>query len=228
MSRGSSATVTIVVRAPSTPATLTNVATVTSSKKDPNADNNTATTVLDVVDACTPPGVLVADDTDDAAPNTSPVAQTDLRKLWVGEPHQADGVARLAFTISLGGGGTLPPSSQWYVLWDRPSPDATYDRNYVAMKTDAAGQVSFEYGSVAPPNLNTPTRRGTTTGSYDPVAGTVTIAVATSSVDNVAAGSVLGSLQARAFLARADGQPISQLQATDFGPITLYRMVGNC
>jgi uncharacterized repeat protein (TIGR01451 family) len=225
---GAAATVTITVRAPSTPATLTNVATVSSKRPDPNPDNNTATTVLDVVDACTPPGVLVAADTEDTAPNASPVHQTDLRRLWVGEPHQADGVARLVFTVSLGGGGILPPSSQWYVIWNRPLSDATFDRNYVAMKTDAAGQPSFEFGSVAPPSANLPTRRGTATGSYDAAAGTFTVTVATSDVDGVAAGSVLGSLQARAFLARPDGGPVTQLQSTDFGPITLYRMVGNC
>jgi len=228
MARGASATVTLTVRAPATPATLTNRATVSSQKKDPNPANNTSTTVLAAVDACTPPGVLVATDTDDAAPNTSPVPQTDLRSLWVGEPHQADGVARLVFTVSLAGGGTLPPSSQWYVLWNRPVADATFDRNYVAMKTDAAGTPTFEYGSVSPSNANLPTRRGTATGSYDAVAGTFSVAVPTSAVDQVAAGSALGALQARAMLARADGLPVTQTATTDYGPITIYRMVGNC
>jgi len=228
MARGKLATVTITVRAPSTPATLTNQATVSSVKKDPNPANNTSTTILAAVDACTPPGVLVAVDASDAAPNTSPVPQTDLRNLWVGEPHQADGVARLVFTVSLGGGGTLPPSSQWYVIWNRPVADSTYDRNYVAMKTDAAGTPSFEYGSVSPANANLPTKRGTATGSYDAVAGTFTVAVPTSAVDNVGPGSALGALEARAFLARVDGQPVTELQSTDFGPATIYRMVGNC
>jgi uncharacterized repeat protein (TIGR01451 family) len=228
LNRGSSALVTIVARAPATPATLVNTASVSGQKKDPNPDNNVSTTVVEVVDACTPPGVLVADDTDDTAPNTSPVPATDLRTLWVGEPHQADGVSRLAFTLSLGGGGTLPPSSQWYVMWNRPVSDATYDRNYVAMKTDAAGLATFEYGSIAPPNANLPTRRGAATGSYNALTGVLTISVPTAVLDGVAAGSTLGALQARSFLARLDGGPVTQLQATDFGPITLYRMVGNC
>jgi len=237
MGRGGSATVTLTVRAPATPATLVNKATVSSGKKDPNPANNTSTTTLEVVDACTPPGVLVANDTDDTAPNVSPVPATDIRMLLVGEPRQADGVARLVFTLSVGGAGALPPSSQWYILWNRPVSDATYDRNYVAMKTDAAGTPTFEYGSISPPASvppdpsnpgNLPTRRGTASGAYDATTGIITISVATSVVDNVGSGSTLGQPQARTFLARADGQPVTQLQSTDFGPITLYRMVGNC
>jgi uncharacterized repeat protein (TIGR01451 family) len=228
LNRGAMATVTIVARAPATPAILVNTATVSSGRNDPNPANNTSIVTLDVVDACTPPGVLVADDTEDTAPNASPVAATDIRQLWVGEPHQADGVARLAFTLTVGGPGPLPPSSQWYILWNRPMSDATFDRNYVAMKTDAAGTAAFEYGSISPPSANLPTARGAAIGAYDPATGTITISVPTSVVDNVGPGSVLGQLQARTFLARADGGPVTQLQSTDFGPITLYRMVGNC
>ena len=237
MARGAAATVTINVRAPARSATLVNTATVSSGKKDPNPANNTSRVTLDVVDTCTPPGVLVADDTSDTAPNVSPVAATDLRKLWVGEPHQADAVARLAFTLSLGGPGALPPGSQWYVMWNRPIADATSDRNYVAMKTDAAGAASFEYGSISPPASippsptnpgNLPTRRGSAVGSYDAATGVLSITVPTSVIDAVGPGSALGQLQARAFLARADGGPVTQAAATDFGPITLYRMVGNC
>jgi len=52
--------------------------------------------------------------------------------------------------------------------------------------------------------------------------------VPTSAVDYVGPGSALGALEARAFLARVDGQPVTELQSTDFGPATIYRMVGNC
>lgn len=241
LARGAGATVTIVVRAPSTAATLVNTATVSSQKRDPNPDNNRATTTVQVVDTCNPPGALVADDTEDAAPNVSPVPATDLRELWVGEPHQPDGIARLTFTIGVGApGATLPPSSQWYVLWNRPVADTDFDRNYVAMKTDAAGTPTFEFGKVAPPTplgtgivddpggANMPARFGSASGSYDPLTGRITITVSTADVDGVAAGSILGGLQARSFLARPDGGPLTQLSSTDFGPITLYRLVGNC
>lgn len=230
LARGGRATVTITVRAPATSATLVNTATVSSQKADPNPDNNVSRTTLEVIDPCNLPGVLVADDTADAAPNVSPVPETDTRTLHVAEPHQADGVARLVFTMTVGApGGPIPPaSSQWYVIWNRPVADATFDRNYVAMKTDALGQPSFEFGKIAPPSANLPTRLGAAAGSYDPATGTIRITAPTSDVDGVGAGSVLSGLQVRTFLARPDGGPVTQLQSTDFGPITIYRMVGNC
>jgi uncharacterized repeat protein (TIGR01451 family) len=231
LGKGAKATVTIKARAPATAATLTNTATVSGNKADPNPDNNVAVTTVSVVDPCTLPGVLVSTDTSDDAPNVSPVPETDIKALYVAEPHQADGAGRLVFTVKVGASTspTPPPSSQWYVLWNRTTPDATFDRYYVAMKTDAAGQVSFEYGGIAPPSLNTPTRLGAAdAGAYDPASGTISITISNAKIDGVAAGSALASLQVRTFLTRADGGPVTQLQATDFGPIELYTLAGNC
>jgi hypothetical protein len=234
MARGATATVTITARAPATQATLTNVATVSGQKNDPNPDNNRSVTIIECVDTCTLPGVLVSEDTSDAAPNVSPAPETDIKALYVAEPHQADGAARLTFTVKVGTSGSPapPPSSQWYVLWNRPAADATFDRNYVAMKTDAAGIASFEYGKIAPPSAtvpNIPTRLGAAdAGTYDPATGTITITISADRIDGVAPGSVLSGLQVRTFLARADGGPVTQLQSTDFGPIETYHVVGNC
>ena len=230
MARGASATVTIKARAPSSPATLTNKATVSGQRSDPSPANNTSTSVLTVLDTCTPPGALVSTDTADNPPNVSPVPETDIKALYVGEPHQTDAVSRLVVTLRVGSpGSALPPSSQWYVLWNRPTADASFDRNYVAMKTDAAGQPSFEYGKVSPPSANLPTRLGAAdSGSYDLATGTITISIATSKVDGVSAGSVLSGVEPRTFFGRVDGGPVSQLQATDFGPSGVYYMVGNC
>jgi uncharacterized repeat protein (TIGR01451 family) len=231
LARAASATVAIRVRAPATPATLTNTASVSGSKPDPNPDNNVSVTTLACVDACRLPGVLVSDDTSDTAPNSSPLPETDIKALYTAEPHQADGGHRLVFTLKVGSStsASAPPSSQWYVLWNRPAADATFDRDYVAMKTDALGVPSFEYGKIAPPNANLPTRLGNAdSGTYDPATGTITITISADKIDGVTPGSVLSSLQARTFLARPDGGPVSQLQATDFGPSGLYHVVGNC
>jgi uncharacterized repeat protein (TIGR01451 family) len=231
LGRGATATVTLKAKAPAAPATLTNTATVSGVKNDPNPDNNVSVTKLECVDACTLPGVLVAGDPSDNAPNSSPVAETDIKALYVAEPHQADGGHRLVITLKVGASTAAapPPSSQWYVMWNRPTADATFDRNYVAMKTDAAGQPSFEYGKIAPPSANLPTRLGAAdAGTYDAATGTITITISTDKVDGVSAGSVLSGLQARTFLARPDGGPVTQLQSTDFGDIGIYYVVGNC
>ena len=231
LGRGASATVTIKARAPGDPATLTNRATIAGSRSDPNPGNNTSVTTVSCVDPCTLPGVLVSQDTSDAAPNSSPVPETDIKALYVAEPHQADGGHRLVFTVNVGPStsATAPASSQWYVIWNRPTPDATFDRNYVAMKTDAAGTPSFEYGKISPASANLPSRLGAAdVGSFDQATGTIRIAISTDKIDGVSAGSVLSSLQVRTFLARPDGGPVTQLQSTDFGPIQSYSMVGNC
>ena len=100
------------------------------------------------------------------------------------------GVNKLVFTLKVGT-STLsgaPPSSQWYIIWNRQVPDVNFDRWYVAMKSDATGAISFEYGKFGvPTNTSTatlPPPNSTSTnqsvklgnadgGSYDPATGTI-------------------------------------------------------
>lgn len=184
--------------------------------------------------ACVLPGILVADDTVDNAPNAPLQQQVNVKTIHVGEPY-GDGTAQLHFTIKTGG-GALPPNSQWYLIWQRTTPDAAHDRNYVAMKSDLLGNVSFEHGRVsyplvptspAPNQGNIPTRFGAASGTYDAGTGTIRIVVPTSAVDNVGAGSSLLGMEARTFLGRNDGLPISQAATSDFSPAGSYTMVGN-
>src|SRR4029079_2963849 len=135
--------------------------------------------------------------------NIPPTAAVNLASLAVAEPYGADGSGKLVFTVQVGEAASPPAGSQWYVIWNRPVPDANGDRNYVAMKTDALGTPSFEYGRVSPPHANLPTRLGSDAdGSYAPPTGTLRIVVSTSLVDFVTAGQTLSSLQARTFFAR--------------------------
>lgn len=184
--------------------------------------------------ACSMPGILVAEDTIDNAPNSPLLPPVDVKTLHVGEPY-GDGTGKLHFTIA-DGAGALPPNSQWYVLWQRTTPDATHDRNYVAMKSDLLGNASFEFGRISYPvstgspganQGNIPTRFGAATGSYDPATGAIRISVPTASVDNVAAGAALLGLEVRTFLGRNDSLPITQAVASDFSPAGSYTMVGN-
>ena len=178
---------------------------------------------------CVTPGVRVATDPagDTTPPPPAAPPAVDIRSLSVAEPFFGDGVKKLVFTLQTGG-GALPASSQWYVIWNRPTPDANFDRNYVALKTDATGAPSYEYGKVSPPNANIPTKQGAAdSGSYDPATGTITITVSNSKVDNVTAPQALSSLDARTFFDRVDGQPVTGLQATDTVPAGSYQLVGN-
>src|SRR5947209_4692257 len=106
-------------------------------------------------DPCTLPRVLAISDNDgDAAPNTPPDARVDVQQLFVAEPAFNPAADKLVFTLQLAPStaGSPPPSSQWYIIWNRqgtdPSDpnDASYDRMFVAMKSDATGNLSFQYG----------------------------------------------------------------------------------
>ena len=117
---------------------------------------------------CVVPGITVAKDPGDNAPNTPAVPQVNLQSVSIAEPYSG-GAQKLIFTIKLASGGTLPANSQWYVIWDRPKPDDNYSRDYAAMKTDVLGTASFEYGRInyplqytspAPNQGNLPTRLG--------------------------------------------------------------------
>ena len=181
-----------------------------------------------VPDPCNLPGVRVATDTTDSGQNTPPVPAVDIQSLSVAEPYFGPGVNRLVFTLKVGPAASAPPNSQWYVIWNRPVPDANFDRNYVAMKTDATGAPAFEYGRISPPSVNLPTRIGAAdNGTYDAATGTITITIANSKIDNIGAGQALIALDARTFLSRADGQPVTGLSASDVSPAGQYELRGN-
>ncbi len=185
------------------------------------------------VTGCSLPGLLVAEDQIDHEPNKPLQPQLDVKSIYVAEPY-GDGTGRLHFTVNTGGGPVLP-NSQWYLIWQRTTPDANHDRNYVAMKSNLLGALTFEHGRVsyplvatspAPNQGNIPTRFGAATGSYDPT-GAIRISVPTSSVDNVAAGATLLGVEARTFLGRNDSLPINQNLTSDFSPAGSYTLVGN-
>ena len=186
------------------------------------------------VSGCALPGMLVAADQIDHAPNAPPQPQMDVKALYAAEPFGSAGTGMLHFTVATGG-GALPPNSQWYIMWQRTAPDATHDRNYVAMRTNLLGAPTFDYGRISYPlstgspgvnQGNIPTRLGTTTGSYDPT-GAIRISIPTAAVDGVGAGATLLGLEVRAFLGRNDLLPVNQNLATDYSPAGSYALVGN-
>jgi hypothetical protein len=201
------------------------------------------------------PGVLAVADTDgDPAPNTPPDPRVNVLSLYVAEPLFTPAAEKLVFTLNVGPStaGSAPPSSQWYIVWNRqgtdpsdPS-DASYDRMEVGMKTDASGVVSFDYGKfgiplneVPPPppdpNANTPKSYGAPdSGTYDVATGLVRITISNSklrAIDGGAskyiAGTALSALNVRTYLARPDAGQKSQNNANDITPNGNYTLSGN-
>ena len=77
-------------------------------------------------DPCTLPGVLAVADTDgDAAPNTPPDPRVNVLSLYLAEPLFTPVAEKLVFTLNVAPStaGAAPPSSQWYIVWNRQGTD---------------------------------------------------------------------------------------------------------
>lgn len=211
-----------------------------------------APTVIAVPNPCKLPGVLVNNDLNpdgsdnDGGANTPPDPRANIRQLFIAEPFFGAGVNKLVFTMQLApsttpGATTPPPSSQWYIVWQRLFPDADFDRYYVGMKTDAAGNLSFEYGKFGVPldatnpnpNANVPVKLGDAdSGSYNVATGLVTITLSNSKAENVALGQSLSRVNVRTYFARPDDPvtgpgPKTQSTASDITGDGNYTLVGN-
>jgi hypothetical protein len=248
------AVVTTYVDSTVVPGDVYHVTAVNSQGEGPYCSDVTPT-VMAVSDPCTLPGVLAVADTDgDAAPNTPPDPRVNVLALFLAEPLFTPAAEKLVFTLQLAPStaGSAPPSSQWYIVWNRQgtdpsdSSDASYDRMYVAMKTDATGVVSFDYGKfgiplneVPPPppdpNANTPKSYGAPdSGTYDVATGLVRITISNSKLRTIdggagkyIAGTALSAINVRTYLARPDAGQKSQNNASDITPNGNYTLSGN-
>lgn len=213
---------------------------------------------------CVLPGLPVIDDlnadgTDkDSGQNTPVDGSVNVKKLYVAEPFVSGGVDKLYFTLQVAPSilGAAPPNSQWLIIWNRQgtpgsadpgdADDAKFDRAYVAMKTDATGATTFEYGKFGipintspppPPDplSNTPKKVGDADGgSYNPLTGVIQIAVSNAKfrafdggVSKYVAGTGLAGLNVRTYFNRPDPGQRSQNNASDITDDSSYVLAGN-
>ncbi|HKQ52471.1 MAG TPA: fibronectin type III domain-containing protein [Pyrinomonadaceae bacterium] len=169
-------------------------------------------------DPCLAPGVTVLRDPegDGSLPVGTPVGANDILSVSVSEPY-AVGDGKLVFTIRMRDlQSPLPPSSRWPVQFQAPN-----STNYVvAMKTDAAGMVSFAYGEGT--TGTDPTTPADPLSTYSPE-GYITIVVPRSGVGSPAVGQ-----QLTGFLMRQTVGAVTPDNAPDnLGPAGSYTIVGN-
>ncbi|CAN5706339.1 hypothetical protein BH20VER1_BH20VER1_20630 [soil metagenome] len=209
---------------------------------------------------CDLPGIVVSNDLlpsgadNDSGVNTPVDPRVNAKVLYVAEPFIAAGTEQLFFTLQVApsNAGSAPPNSQWFIVWQRqgthPSDpqDAEFDRLYVAMRTNAAGTPSFEYGKFGipintspppPPSLlaNTPVKYGDAdSGSYNPLTGQIRIVLSNSklrAIDGGAAkyqpGTDLAATNVRTYFNRIDPGQRSQNNASDITPDGTYTLSGN-
>jgi hypothetical protein len=171
--------------------------------------------------ACTAPGVRLA--TDPAGDSLVPAL--DVPSLSIAEPPSAGGARKIVFTLKVASLSTFTPGNAWMILWNRPLPDATYDRNYVVMRATGLGTVAYKYGKISPPNVNQATDLGNAVGSYS-ADGTITLTITPAQADNVAVGQDLPAIEVRTFAANVSGQPSSQTTSIDHTDAANYTLVG--
>ena len=172
--------------------------------------------------SCVPPGrPVTTDDSEDV-----PLAALDVQSLSIAEPATTDGSHKIVFTLKVKDLQTITPGNAWMILWNRPRPDALYDRNYVVMRGTGLGTADFKYGKLSPPNLNQATDLGNATGTFG-TDGTITITLDASKADGVGAGNELSGLEVRTFALHASGLPSSQATALDYSPAAPYTLAGN-
>ena len=194
-------------------------------------------------DSCHEPGILAVSDIvgtsgadNDTGQNTPPDPRVNIQGLYVAEPDLG-GAQQLVFTLYVKPSpvNLVPPSTQWFIIWNKIVPETGFDRMYVAMKSDATGALSYEYGKVSSsgqitdPNINTPTRLGDAdSGSYDPLTGKIRIVLSTSKAENAHPGQTLSALNVRTFYIHPDAGPRSQAASSDITDNGSYTLVGNC
>ncbi len=209
---------------------------------------------------CVLPGLTVSNDIaadgsdSDSGQNTPIDPRVNARKLYVAEPFISAGVEQLYFTLQLAPStmASAPPNSQWYIIWNRQGTDggdpndASFDRIYVAMKTDGSGTPSFEYGKFGVPlalppeipdlNANTPVKYGDADAgsSYDPLTGLLVIKVSNSKFRTIDGGSSkyvantdLSGTNVRTYFNRPDPGQRSQNNASDITADGTYALGGN-
>lgn len=173
--------------------------------------------------SCVPPGPRVYTDPSDDAPS----AALDIQSLSIAEPTTDDGSHQLVFTLKVRDLQTILPGHSWMILWNRPQPDATYDRNYVVMRALPDGTIEYKHGKLSPPNVNQATDLGHAAAGSFSTDGTITIAVSTDKIDNVTAGHELSALQVRTFLVSTNGLVASQNVSADYSLEGSYTLQGS-
>ena len=194
---------------------------------------------LPPVSSCTLPGTsLVQDPAGDAKP---PNSALDIRELFVAEPFDPanPNTNRLVWTLKVDSLAVVPPNSQWYIIWDF----GKGLRKYVAMKTDASGAPSYEYGHVGPPlsptspdpDANKPFPEGAAdSGSISPD-GTITITISNSKVADTTfkgagepkRGSTLANISPRTFSGTGNTNVTGSTATDNTVNTPAYTLVGN-
>jgi PKD repeat protein len=147
----------------------------------------------------------------------------DIRTIFAAEPYFPSG-DKMVFTMRTGGLQALSPSTKWQVYISSTEFSTMY---FVGMQTDAAGTVSYKYGTAS---IDSNGLLGTSTvgdldpeSSYDP-GGDIRLVVSKSKIGNPQPGQLIAPI-----LARINGPAVNNDNANwpSPSPSVDYAVVGN-
>src|SRR5438067_146594 len=175
----------------------------------------------------------------------SAIPQLLIDYVSVADPASAPGY--FVFKMKVNTLSSIPANSRWRIAWDWWTP--TTQMYYVGMKSNQAGAVSFEYGTLADAGVPAVLVLGETkiadlpqspTGThYDPD-GTITMYVPKSGVGNPQRGDLLGAIGGKTITGDVPGVTDTLERSTTFiahtfvkgnsdnsYPAATYRVTGN-
>lgn len=182
-------------------------------------------------------GVVVVTDASGDQAGAPANAALDIQSVSIAEPYYADGSQKLFFTIKVASLASLPPASEWRVIWNFPT--GASGQYYADMRTDANSIVSFQYGRVAVTGaVVTSVGQPVKLGNAEPESsysadGTIRIVLLNSKLTTAAAdagpvaGDLIGGLVGRTY-AESGTQATTGRAAADSTRIAAtYALVGN-
>ncbi|HEY0069849.1 MAG TPA: PKD domain-containing protein, partial [Chloroflexia bacterium] len=170
---------------------------------------------------CEEPGVTVLNDP--VGDERAVTPDQDIRTIFAAEPYFPNG-EKMVFTMRTGGLETLSPSTRWQVYISSTQFSTMY---FVGMQTDAAGTVSYKYGTAT---IDSNGLLGTSTvgdldpeSSYDP-SGDIRLVASKSKIGNPQPGQLLAPI-----FARINGPAVNNDNANwpSSSPSIDYAVVGN-
>lgn len=144
----------------------------------------------------------------------------DIQRISVAEPFVGDGVDKVFFTLKVSNLSTVPRNTTWPVTFEFPSGTA----RFVAMRTDAAGAVTFVYGTG---------RTGSpVVGNLDPESnfnanGTITLVASPYKIGNPSPGQTLTAFLTRVRIEGSVQSVTPDNAPGDLIPVGSYTLRGN-
>jgi len=211
------------------PSTAYSYSVVATNASGSSCGSNAVTSVGNG-SSCALPGVTMI--TDATADGTAAAnAALDIQSVSIAEPFYADGSQKLVFTMKVASLASVPPASEWRILWNFPTTDS--GSYYIEMHTDNSGVVGYEYGTIdATDAVVTSVGQPHPLGALDAEStylpdGTIRLVVSTSKIGNAVAGDILGGLLARTFVTTGSIVTTSRTAIDTASTPNTYLMVGN-